>query len=184
MTALIALTALAAGSAQAATPSPERLAAIWSAAEDRVVTQLDAWFEEGDYPKCIQLLRIQAEMSPSDYDVATNLGWMHENVQDYDKATEAYEAYRQRNPQDDDAALALGEFYFRRKQYADVIPLMEPAIKRKPHPNAFRILAHAYEKTGKLAESKRVWDTYIARAPDDLTAKANLRRVEGKIAAK
>ena len=62
-------------------------------------------------------------------------------------------------------------------------PILEEAIKNdKVHPNNFRLLAHSYERLGKLNDAKRVWDRYISLAPGDLPAKVNLKRVEGKIA--
>lgn len=180
-TMFLSLIACAALGGHGGQPDPARMDAIWAEANNRVADQVDVWFDDGDYPKVIQLLKMHTEMFPADYDIATNLGWMQENVQDYPAAIKTYERFRERNPHDPDAALALAEFYFRQKRYKDVIPLMEPAIVGKPHPNAFRMLAHSYEKLGDLKNSERVWKLYIARAPSDLTAQANLRRVEKKL---
>lgn len=164
-------------------PTTARERAIWQHAQGRLEQQIDIWFEDGEFPKAIQALRLENDLFPSNYEVATNLGWMQENVQDYVSATATYERYLKLNPQDPDAGLPLATMLLNRKQYDRIPSLLEPAIKRKPapHPNTFRVLAHAHERLGHLKDSKRVWETYIKVNPKDETAKANLRRVEGKI---
>lgn len=166
--------------------APDRQAAIWSYAQGRLDQQMDIWFEDGDYPKVIQLLKVEASAFPNDYEVATNLGWMQENVQDYPAAIKSYERYLRENPKDPDASFPLAYLYFRQKKYTQVPALLEPASKRTPppHPNVFRTLAHSYERTNRLADSHRIWLSYIKIAPNDATAKVNLRRVEKKIAEK
>lgn len=184
---LVIVAGLAAmGSAQAAKKAPQaakgRVDTIMGFANDRMSTQIDAMFEEGDFPAVISLLRVQAEAYPSDYDVWTNLGWMQENIQAWDTALATYARYRRQNAGDPDSALPEATFYFNRKLYAKVPPLMEPAIKGKCHPNAFRILARSYEKQDMLGDAARVYKALTVRDPNDGTAKVNLKRVEGKLA--
>jgi tetratricopeptide (TPR) repeat protein len=163
-------------------PVPQsRVDTIMAFANDRMSTQIDVMFEDGDFPAVISLLRVQAEAYPSDYDVWTNLGWMQENVQAYDTALATYARYRRQNAADPDAALPEATFYFNRRLYAKVPPLMEPTIKGKCHPNAFRILARAYEKQDMLSDAARVYKALSLRDPNDGAAKVNLKRVEGKL---
>jgi len=165
---------------EAKKPDPKRMDAIWSAAAERIDRQNDVWFDIGDFPRVIQTLRISTGLFPTDYDYATSLGWMLENVQRWDDALAVYISYRKANPQDPDGAFPEANFYYMKKIYAKVPPLLEPSIKAKPHPNSYRILAHSYEKLKMFAESKRVWEALIART-GDLTAKKNLERVEKKL---
>jgi tetratricopeptide (TPR) repeat protein len=166
--------------------SKDRVDAIWSYADARLDSQMDTWFDDGEFPKDIQLLRLTTQLRPSDYESWTNLGWMLENVQDWDGALQVYKEYQANNPHDSDGALPLGEYYFRMKKFALVPPLFEPAIARRPHPhpNVFRILAHSYERLGKFSDAERVWKSYIAIAPKDDAAKNNLMRVEKKLGQK
>jgi tetratricopeptide (TPR) repeat protein len=182
MTMLLLATAAFAGGGTA--QASDRQTAIWSYAQQRMDQQLDVWFEAGDYPKAIQVLKVETTAFPSDYEVATHLGWMQENVQDYPAAIKSYEAYFKNNPKDPDAPFPLAHLYYRQKQYDQVPSLLEPTMKRTPppHANAFRILAHSYEKTNRLSDSRRIWQAYIKVAPKDDTAKMNLRRVERKLA--
>ncbi len=172
--ALVLVTAFA--SAQ----DSKRIDAIWEAANDRFTRQLDLWFEDGEFPIAIQLLKLQADLYPADYEIVTNLGWMLENVEEYSAAEEVYVGYRKGNPNNPDAILPEAEYWFRKKKYETVLALTTQ-VSDKAHPNAFRIRAHSFERLTKLKESQQVWKRYLKLAPNDSAAKMNLARVERKI---
>jgi tetratricopeptide (TPR) repeat protein len=159
----------------------ERIQRIWNSMRNRTTVQLDAWFEDGDYPRVIKLLRMLYELNPSDYDLATDLGFMLENVEAFDEALAVYVRFRRENPNLADSAFPEAFFYNKRRAYAKIPPLLEPKLKQKPHPNNYRILATAYERLDLLADSARVWKLYISLHPNDDQARANLRRVEDKM---
>ncbi|MBX7136035.1 MAG: hypothetical protein K1X67_25475 [Fimbriimonadaceae bacterium] len=174
---LMALTALL---LQNQTPS-NRLDQIWDAADERLVRQIDVWFKDGDYPRIIQLLQFRNELYPQDYEVATDLGWMLENVEDDEAAVAVYKRFRARNPGEKDAPYPEANYYFMKREFAKVPPLIEPTIAKDPHANSYRILAHSYERMERYAESVRVWESYLKLHPDDGAAKNNLERVKGKL---
>lgn len=177
---LVFLMALVAGSALASQTSP-RMMAMWVAAHTRMEDMNDQWFKVGDYPRIVESLRYMNRIWRDDYDTATNLGWMLGNIERYDEELATYVTYRSENPQDSDRSLPEADFYFRYHVWAKIPPLLEPDVSRKPHPNVFRILAHAYERLNLLEDSKRVWNRYISLMPNDGAAKRNLDRVEKKI---
>lgn len=154
---------------------------IWDSAHNRFVDQLDYWWDDGDFPRAIQLLRMMTDVQPSDYEIATDLGWMLENVEQYDDALAVYVKFRKDNPNIADAPFPEANFYYKQKLYAKVPPLLEGSLAKKPHPNSWRILGHSYEKMGMLADSKRVWTSYLKLFPNDDPARNNLRRVNGKL---
>ena len=163
----------------AAASEKARQAVIWNAVYNRMNTQIDIWWELGDFPKIINLLRFQAELYPKDYEVATNLGWMYENIRDDKNAEAAYARYQGRNPEDPDAVLPAVQKAYMQKNYKRVITLATPAIERKGvHPNVFRLLAHSYKKTGDYKNSLRIWDLYLAGHPDDLPGQKNRESVK------
>jgi tetratricopeptide (TPR) repeat protein len=162
--------------------SKQRLDAIWSAVDSRIVQQTDVWFDDGDYPKSINLLALQTAYEPDNYEAVTNLGWMQENVEEWDAALATYKLFLKNNPKDKDRALPEAQFLFNRKRYAEVPALLEPVLNLKPHPNNFRILAHSYERLKKYEDAKRVWKLYLAIAPNDAPAKVNLERDEKRTA--
>ncbi len=176
--ALISLGAIA--SAQA--PDPNRMSALWQAADERLTTQYDDWFKVGDYPRIVSALQYLHEFEPTDYETLTNLGWMLENIDRSDEALALYIDYRKKNPHIEDAEFPEVNFYYSRKLYTKVPQLVEPKIAAKQSgPFAIRMLAHAYEKMNLLSDSQRAWNEYLAISPSDLAAKANLKRVEKKL---
>jgi len=164
-------------------PTTDRVDAIWSYAKDRIDRQMDVWFEDGDFPATIAILKVSSILSPHDYEVLTNLGWMQENIQQYDEAQKTYERYQADNPQDPDRSLPIAQYYYLKKQYDKVPPLLEPAMtaKGRPHANVFRMLSGAYEKLGKLSDAQRVLAKYMALDPKDEQAKVNMARIERKL---
>lgn len=160
--------------------SANRLDRIWKAAEARAGWQGDEWFESGDFPRVVQLLRLRAELFPSDYEIHSDLGFMLGNVERYDEELAVYVRFRQQNPNDPNAPFPEAYFWYTRKAYAKVPPLLNPTLARNPHSNSYRILAHSYEKMGLLADSKRVWDKYLANH-EDAAAVLNRDRVIKKM---
>jgi tetratricopeptide (TPR) repeat protein len=158
-----------------------RLDAIWTGVENELTAQNDAWFKVGDYPAVINSLRFLNSEDPTDYDYATSLGWMLENVTQYDEALAVYVRYRKFNSKEADAAFPEANFYFMRKVYARVPPLLVTTLDAKPHPNSYRLLAHSYEKLGLYPDAVKVWKRLIADYPSDKVAPVNEKKDELKI---
>jgi predicted Zn-dependent protease len=175
-----ALCAVAATSAQDA--DPKRVDEIMGVAFTRLKRQTDVWFHEGDYPRTIQLLKLHYRLAPRDYDTATNLGFLLESTERDAEALETYVSMRVLNPQQPDAGWPEANFYYAKKAYEKVPPVLERAIRAgDQEPNTFRTLAHAYEKMNMMSDAKRIWELYLAKQPSDLAAKANLTRVLKKL---
>jgi tetratricopeptide (TPR) repeat protein len=169
---------MALATSAAAQSSQERIDAIWAIATNRMIAQQNAWFEDGDFLACISVLGLEAKKWPKDYEIWTNLGWMQENVEEWDDALTTYDSYRKLNPQEPDNSLPEAQFYYMRKQYAKVPSLLESAIKRPCHPNNYRILAWSYERMKKYSDAVRVWKVYLGTGANDAVAKRNLARDE------
>ncbi|MBC8063403.1 MAG: tetratricopeptide repeat protein [Chlorobia bacterium] len=179
----ILLLAVAACMASAQQSQPSRVDAIWNHAVDRLNGQTDIWFDDGDFPRVINLCKVMYALYPDDFEIATNLGWMLENVLRWDEALAVYIKFRTENPKDPDSAWPEANFYYMKKAYQKIPAILEPSMKMstKPHPNSFRTLAHAYERMNQLQDSKRVWQSMILAFPKDAPAKNNLSRVEKKL---
>ena len=160
-----------------------RLDEIWSYVDNRLITQIDFWFSDGEFPRAIALVELQHAENPKDYDTLTNLGWMLSNVERYDDTEKLYKTYWEENPNDPESSYPLGEFYTIRRNFHRTIEIFEPALKNNPHANAYRLLAKAYEREKKYNDAIRVWTLQLKRWPDDGPAKANIERVKAKIAS-
>lgn len=162
----------------------DRQQAIWDAYDSRMTQQIDRWFNDGDFPRCIQVLRLNHVINPADYETTTDLGWMLGNIERPDEELQIYIDYRKAYPNYRDAALPEATFYFMKKMYDRIPAILEPKLEQKPHPNNYRILAHAFEKLGQYDKSVATWETYIKLMPSDETAKNNLNRVRKKLEGK
>lgn len=161
-----------------------RMDRIWVAAMDRINYQNDLWFNNGDFLRSINSLRFVNDVYPADWEIATNLGWLLESTENNTEAIAVYTRYKNFNLKTDpDAPWPLANFYFKKKQYDKVPPLLEPSMKATPHPNSYRVLAHSLERLKKYKESLQIWNDLIARFPDDGAAKVNRDRVKKKLAA-
>jgi tetratricopeptide (TPR) repeat protein len=163
-------------------PAPEvespRVRTIWVAAYNRINQQSDVWFERGDYPKIIQSLRFQASLYPNDYETASNLGWMLENIQQPEAGRAAYRRYVKNNPKDPDGALMEAQSLFIKREFAKALTVAEPALTDKAHPNLFRIVANAHSRMKNYDKSIKVWERYLKLYPKDLSALQNLKRAQ------
>ena len=171
------------GKAKAPKTGSTREAEIWSAFNDRVTTQIDVWFKDGEFLKSIQIISVQYELDPKDYEVATNLAWMLENVEEWDKGLAVYKRYAKDNASSPDAFQPLAESYFLKRKFADAITVLAPIVGKVPklHPNMYRMLGTSYERVKKYKEAIPVWEMYIKLAPNDGQAKVNLERVKTKL---
>jgi tetratricopeptide (TPR) repeat protein len=161
----------------------DRMSEIWDHIDNRINTQSDIWFEDGQFPQCISLLRVQHAYSPNDYDVMTSLGWMLENVQEMDHAREIYLQFSQRFPNNGDAIFALGNSYYATKDWDKAIKYLEPSLAKSSGPDSYIVVAKSYERQGKLADALRIWELELKNFPEIPTAIVNIKRVKAKIAS-
>lgn len=154
--------------------------AIWEAIDEVLVGYIDHQFHEGDFPRAIQALRLRYSMHPDDWEAVTDLGWLLESTDHEDEALAIYMKYRRDYPERRDAAYSVVEFWFKKKAYAKIPALVEPELRKEPHANMYRWLAHSYDRLGRYTDAIRVWDALIALT-DDGAAKANRAKVFGKI---
>ena len=158
-----------------------RLDEIWDHVDNRVITQLDVWYDLGEFPECTSLLQVQWAYSPDDYDICTSLGWMLENIDLKEKARDVYRDFSDRHPKSGDAAFALGFSYFNVKDYGNAIKYLEPSLANNPSPNTYRVLAKAYERKNMPKDAIRIWELELKKYPGEATAMTNIKRVKAKL---
>ena len=161
----------------------DRIDIILSYVEERAAGESDAAYKRGDFPRATQNLRFRNRVMPEYELVATDLIWMLLNIQYYDEMLAACQRFRVENPTNPDAGLPEAQFYWQKRAFARIPPILEPmlTVGKTPHPNTFRVLAHAYTRLGFHADSVRIWELYLKDAPDDAAAKRNLSRAKDKV---
>ena len=158
-----------------------RQEAIWNEVDEQLIAYVDGNFHDGDIPRAIHGCRLRYVMHPDDWDAVTDLGWLLESTEREGEALSMYIKYQSDYPERRDSAYAVVEFWFRKKAYAKIPPLVEPELAKTPHANMYRWLAHSYEKLGRYLDSVRVWDELLALSPGDQAAKNNRERVKQKL---
>lgn len=152
-------------------------------ADMRANFQTDEWFDEGDFLKAAQLMRVRAELFPNNYEIWSNLGYLLQNTGQVDAEIASYIRFHESNPQDPNSSFPAAEWYFNKFGYLQVIRLLEPEISRTPppHANSFRILAHSYNRVGLMADSLRIWNKYLEVNPSDEAAVIQRDRVRSLV---
>jgi tetratricopeptide (TPR) repeat protein len=185
LVALIALTPLA-GLAQ--TSENDRLEQMRGALNNRVTSQGDIWFDDGEFLRVVQTYKVRAELLPHYEEAWTDLIYMLFNVQAYEQELDFAIRYRELNADKADAYIPEASIYSRigTKAWAKAIPLLEKSIAMTPppHKNAFVVLGADYKRLGMLEDAIRVYKALLAVYPDDEPAKANLRNVEAALKKK
>lgn len=157
-----------------------RMGEIFGGYLDRMGSQIDNDFEEGDFPRVINLLKIQADTDRSGYEIWTDLIWMLGNVELYDEQIATARQFRTYNPTNSEAWYPEAEIYFLKRSWVKVVPIMEEALKLpgQHHPNSFRILALSWTRLGFNTEAMRVWEAMLKSYPDDERARTQLNRLK------
>lgn len=164
-------------------PPASRMDIIMDSMDTRLINQSDRWFDDGEFPMVISLLRLQCDMDTTNYDLWTSLIWMYGNIEDRTKELAAAIEFRELNRTWGEAWYPEAEIYFRRGMRAKAIPLLEQAIILGPvHPNSYRLLGNSWRSLGFPAQAVRVWEAMLKLYPSDERAKAQLDRARKEAA--
>lgn len=146
-----------------------RVGQILMHAEERASSEADAAFQLGDYPTIIQNQKIRFEITPWDFDLATNLVWMLGNVENNGESLAYAKRYRLLNPNNPDKGFAEAELYTRWKMYSRIPAVLEPDIQMvpPPHRNSFTMLSQAYIRMKMWEDAVRVLDVALKHYPEE-----------------
>jgi hypothetical protein len=178
------------GGASKRQPDGSAQSLIEGAFQARLTSEVSQLFEDGDFPRATQIINVQTRHWPDDYERATDLIWMHGNMEQWSLELGEAARFRILNSGDPDAWYPEAQIHFMDRAYAYVIPIMAQAAKisretgRPLHPNGYRILAHAFNRLQMHAQSLEVWDEYLKLAPDDEAGKRNREAVARRLAEK
>jgi tetratricopeptide (TPR) repeat protein len=88
------------------------------------------------------------------------------------------------NPMMAEKTLKIGDFYFKRKNYAAAIQRYIEALQYQPNRvDAYEALGRTYEKTGDISKAVTLYKDFIAKNPDSAKAsefRSKLARLEKK----
>lgn len=157
---------------------------------EEYATRADREFRQGDADLAIKHQIEAVKMAPNDFEMATTLGYLYEKTGQPEKALGAYRAFAKRNPKHPDRTLYEATFWYRRaknnnrQQMSEkVISLLAPVLTPKSDINGWRLLATAYNRTGRTKQEIKILKVVQKMNPGDRAAARNLARAEAKLAS-
>ena len=169
---------------QAAKAEAAQSSAIADAVINDLVKYADLHWHKGEYSHIVNLDKMIVAAQPDNVDTFANAGWLLWSMNRDAEAVALYEQGLKANPNSYYMYDELGYYYFnRKKDYAKAIHYYEQAATRPDvSPETLHLLAHSYERTGKLKLCLETWDR-ARKMPGqtNAAAKVNYERVKRKM---
>jgi len=149
---------------------------------DRLWSRGDWYWHEGRYEERVALDRLVIRMEPRFAEAYGTAGWLLESL---GRGEEALALYRQGTtavPDRWETHQDLGMYLYQHKQYAAAADAFKQATRRaEAPPYTWKMLAHAYERSGALQQAVAAWEEAGRAAPDDGAVAVNLQRVRARL---
>ena len=188
---LFSLVVLAAAfPASAAPPPPQaqsqvQVDGITARVVDKLWSQTDDYWHDGDYPRIVALDRVITQADPQFLEAYSNGGWLMDSLGRTADAEAYYKLGVANNPHAAYAYWNLGFFYFNTtKDYAKAAQAFERDTQQADADiNDWKMRGHAEEKAGQWDRAVATWRTIKAKWPAGLGVDRLLREAEEKRAA-
>jgi tetratricopeptide (TPR) repeat protein len=165
-----------------AAKAPAQVDAILDDVVDRLWTRGDWYWHEGRYEERVVIDRLVIRMEPRFAEAYGTAGWLLESL---GRDQEALALYRQgvaAVPDRWETHEDLGMFHYQHKDYAAAAAAFKQATQQAGAPAySWKMLAHAYERSGDLERAAAAWEEAGRIAPDDGAVAVNLRRVRARL---
>ena len=152
---------------------------------DRMWLNSDHFWHQGDYYRIIALLRLVAEADPGYTEAFSNGAYLLWSMGDVNAADDFLRHGLNTAP---DALrwemnYNVGHMLFQyRKDYKGALPYLQRAVLHNGAPvTAWTLLAHCYERAGRLTQSASTWRTVTERFPNFGAGFTNLHRIQAKL---
>jgi tetratricopeptide (TPR) repeat protein len=151
---------------------------------DRLWNRSDWYWHEGRYEERVAVDRLILRIQPRFVEAYGTAGWLLESL---GRDAEALDLYRQGvtiAPEQWDTHHDLAMYYYQHKDYESAADAFRGATQQSgAPPYVWKMLAHALERAGKLAEAVAAWEAAGRVAPNDGAVWSNLRRVRDRLEA-
>ena len=133
--------------------SQEPVGVVW----ERLWEESDEHFHQGEFERCVEIMRQIVEIAPDDYEAYSVGSWLMEN--DFrDAEAEAFlRKGLDNNPDAYDMYFYLGYFLYMHERYSEAAELLETAASFDCPFFVRHVLAHAYELAGRTSDSLQIW---------------------------
>lgn len=184
--AVAALTCTAAlGQAKKTAASAGGAAVTDAIADDvanRLVVVTDMHWHKGEYNHIVNLSRMIVAEQPDNVEVYANAGWLLWSMKRDDEAVALYKQGAAANPRSYYMYDELGNYYYtRKKDWRSASVYFEKAAECKDcQPQTLHMLAHSYERAGRLEKALATWKRAATRKNNPAAGAAvrNMQRVQ------
>ena len=144
-----------------------------------LIGETDWWWHAGRYEQIIRGNETIVWLDPTWLEGLTNSAYLYWSLERDVEALATYRRAVAMHPDSWESHFELGFFYFNVKErYMDAAAEFQRSRELGCPPDKARMHAHALEKAGRTQEALEVWRDLVAKTPDDLVARHNLRRME------
>jgi tetratricopeptide (TPR) repeat protein len=149
-----------------------------------MIGETDWWWHAGRYEQIIRGNETIVWLDPGWVEGLTNAAYLYWSLGRDVEALATYRRAVDMHPESWQSHFELGFFYFNaQKRYAEALPHFEKARELDCPQELARMHAHALEKIGRMEAAYEVWQELLAKYPDDLVVRHNLRRLEKQLEA-
>lgn len=146
---------------------------------DALWVRSDHFWHDGDYNRIIAINRVIVEADPHFVDAYQNGSYILWSLGDVPGADAFLRLGVARNPKRYEIYSEMGQHLFRTKRFRDAVPYLQKATAYKSAPpSAWGMLAHCYERVGRLDDAIAAWQQIVKRFPTFPPGPPNLRRTE------
>lgn len=141
----------------------------------------DDMFHEGYFDYAAATLRLITVMDPTDTEAFSTGAWLMDSRNRPEEALAFLQHGLSVNPTRYNMYDELGTYHYMKKEYKLASSYLEMAVAFDDCPVlVWRMLAHAYERSGEAEKSIKVWEHLSQVTPDDPVIKLNLDRLKKK----
>ena len=165
-----------------AVKAPAQVDAILDNVVDRLWDRADWYWHEGRYEERVAVDRLIIRMEPHFIEPYGTAGWLLESLGRNQEALALYRQAVAAAPGRWETHQDLGMYYYQHKEYATAAVEFQRGTQQPGAPAyVWKMLAHAYERSGALEQAVSAWEAAARVAPNDPAIAVNLNRVRARL---
>ena len=140
---------------------------FYSCSSDKKNRNADAFFNQGEYDKAINVYDQQLNKNPDDYMIQYNRARAYEELGENKKALAEYKDISKEHPEFFPAKMGEARYYFNQGDFETAAYTLEDGIKKGDKgEDVFFLYARANHKAGKTREALNAYDKAIEKNSD------------------
>jgi len=157
--------------------SLETLQTTFTLLRDKLWQRNDDFWHLGQHERCIAMMRLIAEIDPSDFDAYGDGAWLMESDLRDNEAEAFLLLGLQRNLDSYEMYSALGYFCYMRERFDEAVSYYEKAVALDAPVLTWHMLAHAYEHAKHIDKALNAWKHVQSQNASDPVPQNQINRI-------